>query len=128
MRCQQLQRLLNSADTIDTSDEHTERIAAHLRTCPRCQQGITRLSKALIANDTLSCEQCRDLLPTFYEATRPDYPLVKMSEHELKAVLIHLSHCASCQSDYQFLATVAEMEEAEMEEIEMEKADLEEAE
>lgn len=118
MRCQQLLNLLNSADLVDTQDENTERIAAHLRTCPRCQPGIVRLSQALIANDMLSCEQCRDLLPTFYEATRPDYPLVKMPEHELKAVLIHLSHCIECQDDYRFLTEVAEMEEADLEEAE----------
>ena len=115
MRCQQLQRLLTSENTTDTYDEQTERLVAHLRTCPRCQHGIIRLSRALIAHDTLSCDQCRQRLPSYYEATHPDYPLVKMSEQELREILIHLSHCTSCQDDYRFLATVAEMEEAENE-------------
>ncbi len=114
MRCQQLQRLLRSDNKTTMYDEHTEHLAAHLRTCPRCQHGITRLSEALIANDTLSCDQCRQRLPSYYEALRPEYPLVKLSEQELREIIVHLGHCVSCQDDYRFLATVAEMEEAEV--------------
>lgn len=114
MKCEHLHHLLE-ADRATPSEKNTSLLAAHLRTCPRCRQGIERLSQALIRNDTLSCDQCRHMLPSYYEAIRPQYPLVEMAELEMKAILIHLSHCAECQDDYRFLAMVAEVEERDAE-------------
>lgn len=114
MSCAQLHQLLK-ADPTMTYDEQTERLADHLRSCSHCHQGIIRLSQALIVHDTLSCEQCRHLLPSYYEAIQPVFPLVQMNEQEIRSVVIHLSHCASCQSDFRFLVEVDKIEEAELE-------------
>ena len=47
-----------------------------------------------------TCIQCRVCLPTYYKATRSDYPLMQMDGAELMAVVLHLSECASCQQEY----------------------------
>src|SRR5947207_248763 len=86
-------------------------ILSHIRTCPQCDHGLVRLSEAIIANDTLNCEQCRSRFPDYYEATRLVYPLVEMSAKEMAQVAFHLSHCASCHEEYEELVLLSELEE-----------------
>lgn len=117
MGCQKLLHLLNvdwreknTAGENSVAVEHESSIAAHIRSCPHCQHGIQRLSKALSTQDVLSCDQCRARFPDFYEATRPAYPQVHMSDAEMKEVLLHLGHCLSCRAEYEVFAELAEME------------------
>ena len=55
-----------------------------------------------------TCIQCRVCLPTYYEATRSDYPLMQMDVAELMAMVLHLSECASCQQEYKDLVLLSE--------------------
>ena len=109
MGCDELLRLLNTNWREDKGLSRS--IASHIRSCPRCGHGAVRLAKALIASDPLSCEECRRRFPDYYEATRPEYPLVQMKDAELAEVVFHLSHCADCHEEYQELVLLSELEE-----------------
>lgn len=109
MRCEELRLLLKIYEGKD--DMISDFIATHIRTCKTCNQGIEHLSKVLITNDELTCEQCRSKFPSYYEATRPDYPLVEMSNIELAEVALHLGNCASCKEQYEMLVLLSELEE-----------------
>ena len=109
MRCEELRLLLKVYEGED--DIVSDFIVAHIRSCQTCNQGIEYLSKVLITNDELTCDQCRSRFPAYYEATRPDYPLVEMSNIELAEVALHLGHCASCKEQYEMLVLLSEIEE-----------------
>jgi hypothetical protein len=109
MGCDELHRLL---ETVWHNDERLSgRIAAHVRNCQCCHHGLVRLSEALLTNDELSCSQCLDLLPEYFEATHPVYPLLEMPAKEMAQVVFHLSHCVACQEAYEMLLALAEQEE-----------------
>lgn len=109
MRCDELRHLLKIYEA--ESDIASDLIVAHIRSCQSCNHGIELLSQVLITNDTLTCEQCRARFPSYYEATRPDYQLVEMSNLELAEVALHLGNCASCKEQYAMLALLSELEE-----------------
>ncbi|HLX39358.1 MAG TPA: hypothetical protein VKR42_02450 [Ktedonobacteraceae bacterium] len=70
-----------------------------------------RLACDLLQDDPLSCEQCRQHFPAYYDATRPDYPLVEMTAKEMASVVYHLSHCDACREQYTVLVLLSELEE-----------------
>ena len=109
MRCDELRRLLKIYEA--ERDIASDLIAAHIRSCQACNRGIELLSKVLITYDALTCEQCRARFPAYYEATRPDYRLVEMSNLELAEVALHLGNCASCKEQYELLVLLSELEE-----------------
>lgn len=109
MRCDELRHLLSVF--WQESDIVSDLIAAHIRSCQSCNRGIELLSQVLITNDSLTCEQCRTYFPSYYEATRPDYPLVEMSNMELAQVALHLGNCSSCKEQYEMLVMLSELEE-----------------
>lgn len=111
MGCQELLRLMNTHTNWRENEAASNLIAAHIHSCPSCHHGIVRLSKALIADDLLSCEQCRSRFPAYYEATRPDHPLVEMPAADLAETALHLGHCTSCREQYEVLVLLSEMEE-----------------
>ena len=86
-------------------------IAAHIRSCSHCRNGQIHLSEALIACDKLTCAECRAHFPSYYEATRPECPLVEMPDVELIETALHISHCANCHEDYRMLVLLSELEE-----------------
>ena len=109
MGCNELLQLLKT----DWRENETlsSEIAAHIRSCLWCYHGVVRLSQALIAEDPLNCDQCRARFPDYYEATRPDYPLVEMDDTEIAETAFHLSHCRACREQYQILMLLSELEE-----------------
>ncbi len=109
MGCEDLLQLLNT--NCRENESLSSCIATHMRSCPRCHHGVVQLTKALIADDPFSCEQCRALFPTYYEATRPKYPLAKMADMEMAQMVFHLSHCANCAEEYGELVLLSELEE-----------------
>jgi|SRR5271157_5815158 len=109
MRCDELRHLLKIYGGED--DIINDFIAAHIRSCQTCNLGIELLSEELITYHELTCEQCRARFPAYYEATRPDYPLVEMSNIELAEVALHLGYCASCKEQYEMLVLLSEIEE-----------------
>jgi hypothetical protein len=109
MRCDELRHLLKIYGGED--DIISDFIAAHIRSCQTCNFGIELLSEELITYHELTCEQCRARFPAYYEATRPDYPLVEMSNIEMAEVALHLGHCASCKEQYEMLVLLSEIEE-----------------
>ena len=109
MRCDELRHLLKIYGGED--DIISDFIAAHIRSCQTCNHGIEQLSKVLISYKELTCEECREKFPAYYEATRPDYQLVEMSTIELAEVALHLGSCASCKEQYELLVLLSEMEE-----------------
>ena len=109
MGCEELRQLLNTHWR--GNDSLSSWIATHVRSCTHCHHGLVRLTEALIADDPLSCDQCRTRFPVYYEATRPEYPLVQMKDAELAETAFHLSHCASCHEEYEELVLLSELEE-----------------
>ena len=109
MGCDELRRLLATAWSEDEC--LSKSIATHIRTCPQCHHGLTRLNEALVVEDDIGCEQCRAALPEYYEATRPEYTLVEMSAKEMAQVAFHLSQCDVCREEYEVLLLLAELEE-----------------
>jgi len=110
MGCSELNQLLMHTNW-QGNERLSNAIVSHIRTCPQCDHGLVRLSEAIIADDTLNCEQCRSRFPDYYEATRPVYPLVEMSAKEMAQVAFHLSHCVSCHEEYEELVLLSELEE-----------------
>ncbi len=113
MGCDELRQLLLHTKWRE-NDGLSNCIVTHIRTCPHCEHGLIRLVEALIADesfDPLSCDQCRSRFPDYYEATRPEYALVEMSNLEMAQVAFHLSHCVSCHEEYEELVLLSELEE-----------------
>src|SRR5260370_33077325 len=105
MTCKMLLQLLNTVEWENGNDMASEgRIVVNIRTCAQCQCGVMQLSEALLARQILTCDQCRRRLPAYYEATRPEYPLVEMSDVEMAEMLLHLGGCADCREVYEELA------------------------
>jgi hypothetical protein len=115
MRCETLLQLLNidgwESEEASTARSARSAISAHMRSCPLCQHKIVQLSDALAERYALTCDQCCLRLPTYYEATRPEYPLVELSEVEMTEIAVHLSRCPSCHNIYEELILLAELEE-----------------
>lgn len=86
-------------------------MAAHIRTCPLCRHGRIRLPEDFRVPGDLTHDQCRKFFPTYYEATRPEYPLGSVPEAEIVAVTLHLATCAPCRQEYDELCLLSELEE-----------------
>jgi hypothetical protein len=112
MRCETLLQLLN-IDGWEREDASAVRstLSAHIRSCPLCQQKLAQLSDALIARYALTCDLCCLRLPAYYEASRPEYPMVELSEVEMTEIAVHLSRCPSCHDVYEELVLLSELEE-----------------
>jgi len=115
MACDELLRLLQVRSLKEQQKRKSRTamagIVAHIRSCPRCHHGVVRLSTALIARSPLTCDQCRARFPAYYEATRPEYPLVHMREAEMLKVVLHLGSCDACREEYEELVLLSELEE-----------------
>jgi hypothetical protein len=109
MRCDELRYLLKIYGGQD--DLISDFIAAHIRSCRTCNHGIELLSNVLISYKELTCEECRERFPDYYEATHKDYPMVHMPSSEMAAVALHLGSCASCKEQYELLELLSEIEE-----------------
>jgi hypothetical protein len=109
VQCSELYQLLQMNWRED--DSLSSPIVAHIRSYSQCQHGLVRLAYDLTVDDPLSCEECRSRFPDYYEATRPDYPLVQMADKEIAQVTFHLSHCAGCSEEYEVLVLLSELEE-----------------
>jgi len=110
MSCTELRQLLMQTDWRE-SETLSSGIVSHIRRCPLCHRGLVLLTEAIIAEDLLSCEQCRLHLPDYYEATRPEYPLVVMTNEKMAQMVFHLSHCVACHEEYEELMLLSELEE-----------------
>jgi hypothetical protein len=111
MGCDELRHLLSVY--ADERDIVNSLIAAHIRSCPVCARGITNLVKALILEDSLTCEECLARLPDYYEATHPAYALPGLPDAEMAEVALHLGRCVSCHEQYEILTLFARMDEEE---------------
>jgi len=109
MACEELLQLLKTDWRGNQSESSC--VAAHIRSCSRCCYGLVQLTEALIASDALDCDQCRSRFPEYYEATRPNHPLVEVADAELIEVAFHLSRCANCREEYEMLVLISELEE-----------------
>ena len=115
MACDELLRLLQ-VQSLEERNEWKNQdavtgIVAHIRSCPHCRHGLPQLSTALVARSTLTCNQCRARFPAYYEATRPEYPLVHMSNSEILKIMLHLGSCYACRVEYEELVLLSELEE-----------------
>ena len=111
MGCDDLRHLLNMYHK--EPDIAFGLIATHIRSCQICSHGIDRLAEKLLAdeNDELTCEQYRMRFPSYYEATRPEYPLAEMSDEEMASIALHLGSCAACRDQYEAFVLLSELEE-----------------
>lgn len=107
MACTQLAALLREP----SRQGQAEAIAAHIRACPDCNLGLARLTQDLLGTSRLRCDACRARFPAYYEATRDDHPLVKISETDYVEVTLHLASCAACREQYVELLRLCEEEE-----------------
>ena len=112
MRCETLLHLLN-IDGWENGKASVSRsaLSAHIHTCPVCQDKVVQFAEALAIDSALTCDLCSRRLPGYYEATRPEYPLVELSEVEMLEVFDHLSGCSSCRDVYDELVLLSELEE-----------------
>ena len=112
MKCQELLTLLPTEDYGDSWEKETyQKIASHIRTCVLCGQGIAQLSKAVIAEDMLSCDACRVHFPMYHEATHPLCFPSPLADVDVVEVAIHLGQCTSCTEEYHVLVELWDMEE-----------------
>ena len=112
MGCDRIVQLLNMDWQRDGEEAAINRkIVAHIRSCPLCRHGLVRLSVDLLSATMLTCEQCSTSFPAYYEATRPNYPLVTMSPQQIAEIARHLSSCPSCHEEYEELVSLGELEE-----------------
>ncbi|HEV7237595.1 MAG TPA: hypothetical protein VGN15_15515 [Ktedonobacteraceae bacterium] len=111
MRCDELYRLLGMYWREEDRDIANNLISTHIHTCRTCARGLTRLAKAFIVRDSLTCELCRARFPTYYEATHPEYPFATMSENTLAETALHLGHCSACREQYSVLVQLSAIEE-----------------
>ena len=109
MGCHELRQLLESDWRENETISCT--IVTHIQVCPHCQHGLVRLEYELLQDDPLSCEQCRQLFPAYYDATRLDYPLIAMTNTAMAQMVYHLSHCDACREQYTVLVLLSELEE-----------------
>ncbi len=109
MGCHELRHLLASGWC--ENDTLCGTIVAHIQQCPHCRHGIVRLACELPLDDPLSCEQCRQQFPAYYDATRPDDPLSTLAPAAVARIAFHLSHCDACREQYTVLALLSELEE-----------------
>jgi predicted anti-sigma-YlaC factor YlaD len=111
MGCDELRRLLSIYRK--EPDIASGLIATHIRSCQICSHGIDRLAEKLLADekDELTCEQYRMRFPSYYEATRPEYPLAEMSDEEMASIALHLGSCAACRDQYEAFVLLSELEE-----------------
>ncbi len=112
MKCSQLLTLLPTEDYEERWENETyQTLAKHIRTCELCNQGITKLSVAVIAEDMLSCDTCRSRLPMYYEARHSPFIPSSASDVDIVEVAIHLGQCANCAEEYHVLVELWDMEE-----------------
>ena len=112
MGCDTLLQLLNREGwTAGKESPVCASIATHIQTCPECMHGMIRLSGALLTVDMLTCKQCHTYFPAYYEATRPQFPLVSLDDQEIAAVVLHMGYCAACSEEYEELVQLSELEE-----------------
>ena len=111
MGCDELRRLLRIYG--EESDIALAMIATHIRSCPICSHGIERVTADLLADkkNDLICEQYRSRFPTYYEATRPEYPLAHMPDVEMARMALHLGSCDACRDQYESFVLLSELEE-----------------
>lgn len=111
MRCEELSHLLNVYWQQEDRDIADNLIATHIRDCSSCAGGLPSLTSALLATDTLTCEECQQRFPIYYEATHPDLTLAQVSNEAMAEVVIHLSNCADCREQYREFARISQREE-----------------
>ena len=112
MKCQELCNILCVEEYVDVWEEGIcQKIAAHICTCTFCYKGIMRLSEAVIAEDVLTCDTCRDSLPGYYEATHPAQETVLLADVDVVQIAIHLGYCVACAEEYNVLVALWEEEE-----------------
>jgi len=112
MKCDELLELLNTEGWEKGENPLLcSSIAFHIRSCANCVHGMIRLSTALLIADLLTCEQCRAYFPSYYEATRPDFPLTSLPDLVIAAIARHLASCSACNEEYEELVLLSELEE-----------------
>jgi predicted anti-sigma-YlaC factor YlaD len=113
MCCNELFQLLMRAGEEDgkTNAPPGSSIIAHIRLCPDCRSGAVQLAHELPGRSLLTCDQCRARFPAYYEATRPEYPLVEMADAEIITMILHLGQCDICREEYEELVLLSELEE-----------------
>lgn len=92
-------------DKPDFDPDRLERAMAHVEQCPHCTSRVGHLLQALATRqeDTLTCQECQELLPGYLRAKEE-----KMDAQPWwRQVAVHLSACPSCQADYRALAELA---------------------
>lgn len=114
MECQALQELLKSSWWLtedntksDVQCDMKKKLAAHLSSCTICRKNIIDISKDILSEDALTCEECCLLLPKYYEEMHPTKDglhLTSMKTSDSIEVVIHLHSCASCRTSYNVLA------------------------
>jgi hypothetical protein len=115
MKCQDVLVLLPIGDHRERWEEETYlKLAAHIRLCTLCSQGITQLTNALIAEDGLLCDTYRTLFPTYYEAMHPVASPSPIVDVDVVEVALHLGSCAACNEEYQVLVELWKMEEEQL--------------
>jgi hypothetical protein len=99
MHCQMaIERLLTYLDQPDFHQTELNAALRHIATCRYCEQRVGYLVRALNTpdEDTLTCEECEELLPEYYQADIEGHT----AGARWRPVARHLATCAHCSVAY----------------------------
>jgi hypothetical protein len=106
VHCQMaIERLLTYLDQPDFHQTELDAALRHIAACRYCEQRVGYLVRALNTpdEDTLTCEECEELLPEYYQADIEGHA----AEARWRPVARHLATCAHCSGAYTVLTDLS---------------------
>lgn len=106
-----IQSLLTYLDQPDSPQSELDTALRHIAACSYCQRRVGYLARALNnpEQDTLTCGECEELLPEYYQAEIEG----QASGARLRPVARHLATCPSCAAAYTTLLDLSALAFAE---------------
>lgn len=98
-------------DNPDLDPDRWEQAMAHVVQCPHCASRVGTLLQALKTGqeDTLTCQECQELLPGYLRAREG-----KEKQPQWREVAGHLAICPSCSADHRTLAELVTLAEGDV--------------
>lgn len=93
-----IEQLLASWENPDQYRAEADAAMKHIKKCPHCESRVGHLIRALATDeeDSLTCQECEDLLPDYLQAEAEGQAHVP----RWRAVALHLETCPHCAAAY----------------------------
>ena len=106
-----IEQLLAYLENPDLHRAQADAALSHVEKCPHCQNRIRHLVRALTADeeDSLTCEECQDLLPEYLEAEARG----EAHKAQWRPVAYHLETCPHCSAERASLSELLELAHGE---------------